>query len=110
MKTLTQVDIGNTVTSIGIGVFGDCDTLESVTIPDSVTSIGSYAFSDCNNLTSVTIPDSVTSIGEDAFSSTGLTSVTIVATGKPGASATNVKQAMINTGASSNNITWNMPS
>ena len=36
-------------------------------IPNSVISIGVGAFNDCNDLTSVTIPNSVTSIGSSAF-------------------------------------------
>ena len=66
LKTITQADIGNTITSIG-DAFQYCSSLTSVTIPNSVTSIGEMAFYDCNGLTSVTIPDSVTSIGDDAF-------------------------------------------
>lgn len=38
-KTLTQVDIGNTVTSIVNNAFNNCN-LTSVTIPDNVTNIG----------------------------------------------------------------------
>ena len=77
---LTEVVLGNTVTSIrdesfGDGVFQNMG-LESVTIPDSVTHIGSYAFYN-NSLTSVTIPDSVTSIGSYAFYNNSLTNVTI---------------------------------
>ena len=69
---------GYPVTSIGISVFFDCDSLTSVTIPNSVTSIGKYAFYNCTSLTSVTIPDSVTSIGDAAFyCCTSLTSVHI---------------------------------
>ena len=78
LKTITQADIGNTVTSIGDATFSWCTSLMSVTIPNSVTSIEYYAFGDCNGLTSVTIPNSVTSIGEYAFNGClELTSVTI---------------------------------
>ena len=75
---LTSITIPNSVTSIGDGAFNGCIGLTSITIPNSVTSIGNYAFAYCTGLTSVTIPDSVTSIGGSAFSGcTGLTSVTI---------------------------------
>ena len=75
---ITEVSIGNGVTSIGACAFYECEGLTSVTIPNSVTSIGDYAFHNCSSLTSVTIPNSVTSIGEGAFADcTGLTSVTI---------------------------------
>ena len=128
-KTITQADIGNTVTSIGGDVFHgcrgltsvtisagvtligemafeSCSGLASVTIPDSVTSIGNQAFYDFSGLTSVTMPDSVTSIGGYAFSDcSGLTSVTITANG---GNAASVKQKMIDAGVSPS-VTWNMP-
>ena len=78
IKTITQADIGNTVTSIGSSAFCYCSGLTSVTIPDGVRSIDGEAFCGCSGLTSVTIPDSVTSIGGYAFSGCSeFTSVTI---------------------------------
>ena len=75
---LTNVKIGNGVTSIGGHAFSGCGGLTSVTIGNGVTSIGSYAFSGCTGLTSVTIPDRVTNIGSSAFRDcSGLTNVTI---------------------------------
>ena len=75
---LTSVTIPNSVASIGDGAFYNCEGLTSVTIPNSVTSIGNNAFSGCSGLTSITIPNSVTSIGNNAFSGcSGLTSITI---------------------------------
>ena len=77
-SSLTSVTIGNSVTSIGSYAFCNCSSLTSVTIGNSVTSIGDYAFEGCSSLTSVTIPDSVTSIGSSAFEGcSSLTSVTI---------------------------------
>ena len=75
---LTNVKIGNGVTSIGGHAFRDCSGLTNVTIGNGVTSIDSYAFSGCSGLTSIKIPDSVTSVGSNAFENcTGLTSVTM---------------------------------
>ena len=75
---LTSVTIPNSVTSIGLSAFWGCTGLTSITIPNSVTSIGSYAFVNCSGLISVTIPNSVTGIGNEAFSGcSGLTAVHI---------------------------------
>ena len=77
-SALTSVTIGNSVTSIGGCAFQKCSGLTSVTIPNSVTSIGLYAFRQCSGMTSVTIGNSVTSIGQGAFSECyDLLSVTI---------------------------------
>ena len=73
---LTNVTIGNGVTSIGDYAFAYCSGLTSIVIPDSVTSIGEYAFRDCTRLSSVTIGNGVTSIGNNAFyGCSGLTAV-----------------------------------
>ena len=54
------------------------ENIVDVEIPDSVTSIGSQAFQNCGNLKSIVIPDSVTDLGYGAFHSCGkLESVTI---------------------------------
>jgi hypothetical protein len=64
---LTNVTIGNSVTSIGGYAFFSCTGLTSVTIGNSVTNIEGAAFLLCRSLTSVTIPDSVTSFSGQAF-------------------------------------------
>lgn len=75
---ITQVTIGDQITSIGSYAFYDCTSLTGVTIPDSVTHIGRYAFYGCTSLTGLTIPDSVTHIDRAAFCDcTSLTSVII---------------------------------
>ena len=77
-SSLTGITIPDSVTSIGSSAFSGCSSLTSIKIPDSVTSIGSYAFSGCSSLTSITIPDSVTSIGSSAFSGcSSLESITL---------------------------------
>ena len=67
-KSLTEVKIPDSVTSIGDSAFCGCASLTNIEIPNSVTSIGKYTFSHCKSLTNIEIPDSVTSIGEEAFS------------------------------------------
>ena len=53
--------------AIGENVFKDNKTITSIEIPNSVTSIRNSAFSGCSGLTSITIGSSVTSIGYGAF-------------------------------------------
>lgn len=50
---LTEINIPETVTSIGNEAFYGCDKLTSITIPISVRSIGRDAFYECNSLTTV---------------------------------------------------------
>lgn len=66
-RSLTDIVIPDSVTSIGDGAFEGCRSLTEVVIPNSVTSIGDRAFSGCRFLTEVVIPNSVTSIGDRTF-------------------------------------------
>ena len=66
--SLSEIVIPSSVTSIGDSVFSFCDSLSEIVIPSSVTSIGDSAFSFCSSLSKIVIPSSVTSIGDSAFS------------------------------------------
>ena len=66
-RSLSDIVIPDSVTSIGFGAFLNCSSLSNIVIPDSVTSIGGAAFFTCGSLSSIVIPDSVTSIGNSVF-------------------------------------------
>ena len=52
---LTDIEIPETVKSIGDMSFSRCSSLDSITLPESVESVGNEAFSECEKLESVTI-------------------------------------------------------
>ena len=54
---ITQINIPDTVTSIGNNAFSGCTSITSVNIPNSVTRIGSYCFSSCTSLTNIRLPE-----------------------------------------------------
>ncbi len=52
-KLITQLIIGDKVTSIGDQAFNSCTGLTSVTIGSSVEQIGEFAFANCTSLTEI---------------------------------------------------------
>ena len=67
-KNIVNVQIGNTVQSIG-SAFQNCINLTSITIPSTVTSIWEDTFNGCSGLTSVTFEgkDKATVQGMDNY-------------------------------------------
>lgn len=62
--------------SDGYSPFAYNKSIKDITIAHSVTSLGEYAFYECTGLTNITIPNSVISIGNYAFSGcTGVKSI-----------------------------------
>jgi hypothetical protein len=75
---LTQINLPNTLTSIGEYAFYGCWGLSQITLPDALTSIGGGAFSGCTGLTQITFPANLTVIGAVAFDGCrGLSQITL---------------------------------
>lgn len=73
-----DVVIPNSVTEIGVGVFGNCSSVRSITMPNSVTRIGKKAFYYCTGLVDIIFSKNVKEIGEQAFEScSGFTSISL---------------------------------
>ena len=68
-KNLTSIEFeaGCQITKIGFSAFHSCKSITRVDIPDSVTEIGSQAFSECSALAGVNIGTGIAKISEDAF-------------------------------------------
>ena len=56
---ITNVNLPNSLTSIGENAFEGCINLASITIPSQVTTIGNGAFAECINLRSITMEPTV---------------------------------------------------
>lgn len=65
---LTYINLPQSITIIGDDAFNGCTALSSVTLPNGLKTIGSSTFASCKSFTSITIPNGVTSIGSSAFS------------------------------------------
>ena len=66
-SNIVSCSINSNCKFISDNAFYGCRSLTNITIPDSVTSIGKYAFYGCRSLTNIIIPNSVTSIRDYAF-------------------------------------------
>ena len=64
---LTDAHLPSNLENIGAYAFYVCSALDGITIPNGTLTIGEGAFGHCSSLTSISIPTSVTSIGKSAF-------------------------------------------
>lgn len=65
---LTSICIPGSVTKIGGGAFASCENLETVVLSEGLQIIGDAAFDFCSALKEITVPSTVTIVGEYAFS------------------------------------------
>lgn len=76
--TVNIFSLGNSLESIGAYAFSGSDIAYfNLDLPDTLVSIGEYAFRECANINIITIPDSVTALGAYAFYDSDLRGVTI---------------------------------
>ncbi len=65
-SSVSRLQLGSGLRSIGETAFWECPMLEDVTLPEGLVSVGRCAFA-WTGMTEVTIPPSVTDIGSGAF-------------------------------------------
>lgn len=77
--SLSQIDLPDSVSTLGVGAFQDVDTIQSVDYPTGLKSVPAYTFDGCENLSSLTFPnpDTIESIGEAAFRGTSFVTFTV---------------------------------
>lgn len=78
-KSLTYIDFGFSVTSIGAGVCNGCSALTSVIIPAQIKEVPKKAFYN-SGLKTVVLNQGLVKINDDAFYGTKLTTLTIPST------------------------------
>lgn len=65
--SLVDIDMPDSVTTIGRRAFYNCTSLALTSLPSSLTSIEVSAFSGCTSLALTSLPSGITSIKESAF-------------------------------------------
>lgn len=73
---LSDVELPETLKTIGYVSFHNCTSLTSINLPSSLKKIDMMAFWK-SGLTSITLPEGLEEIGEDAFTGTQISSVVI---------------------------------
>lgn len=64
---MSEIEIADSVESIGRFAFGNCIFLAELVLPEGLKEISRYAFTGCDLLTSVTIPENVSVIEDGIF-------------------------------------------
>ena len=65
---VSDLELPDSLVSIGQNAFEGCSTITEIVIPKSVRAIGEYAFSGCTSLVSVTVYGGLEELGLDIFS------------------------------------------
>ncbi len=66
-KKLKEIEVPESVTTIGYNAFSNCDEVEKVVLHNQLHTIGRSAFSGCKGLKEIEIPDNITEIYDNTF-------------------------------------------
>ena len=67
-RSLTEINLPNTLKEVKTNAFRECNALQQMVYPRGVTRIASSAMDNCNSMFSVTLPSTLTFLGSNAFS------------------------------------------
>lgn len=76
-SSIENVQLPNSLVSIGDYTFNYCKRLQSIVIPESVKSIGTSAFQECDKLAEINLPEGIKEIKEMAFNHSGIISISV---------------------------------
>lgn len=66
-SNMTNVTLGQNVSTIGSHAFQGCSSIETIDIPDIVTALNDYTFADCTSLKEIKIKPNMTDIKNSVF-------------------------------------------
>ena len=76
-SSVESVVLNEGLKTIGGSAFKNCKSLTAIDIPESVTEIPSFAFASCTSLFSVTGCEGVTTVGQSAFNNVPIESISM---------------------------------
>ncbi len=76
-SNITEVVIGEGITTVGAYAFNNCSQIKKVTLPETMERIENCSFSYCSNMKSINIPNNVNYIGVSAFASDLFLDITV---------------------------------
>lgn len=66
-SSLTKVEFGTNITSIGKWAFGNCSALTNIVLRSSITNIENMAFYQCENLNDILLPSNIKELVSHTF-------------------------------------------
>ena len=80
-NSITSIEIGDKLETLGVSAFNNCQKLESISLPGTLKVVSKDAFKNCYALSTVTLGEGIEEIGNGAFYyATALEEITIPST------------------------------